>query len=198
MMSLRSVATVFGFAAMTTAAVVTVFWPKATLADGDAANAELTLDGTKVNHVVVTADLVQDTKSKTGWVIEVNAENRGAEAETAELETDLTRQLTSPMLRAQPTPTAVFKKKETVTVAAGEKIKRSYDVPANLAAQITAAKKAADALEKAMNAGKILPIGTTVPYFSVALKGPWTDEQIAPPANRKMAAAPRANRVVRF
>src|SRR5262245_25578891 len=128
MVSIRSVATVIGFAAIASAATLTVFWPKATFAEDPAT--DLVQDGTKVNHVVVSGDVVKDKKSKTGWVIEVTAENRGDEAETAALETDLTRQVSNPMSRAAPMPTAVMKKKETITVAAGEKVTKRYDVPA--------------------------------------------------------------------
>ena len=187
MSTLRSLATVLGFAAMTTAAVVTVFWPKATLADGDDAKGDMALDGTKVNHVVVTADLVKDAKAKTGWVMEVKAENRGNEAETAELEADLTRQVSNPMSRAAPMPTAVFKKKESITVAAGETVTRRYDVPAQFAAQITAVKKAEAAREKLAEQGKLVTMPRSITYFGVALKGTWAGEPNEAQGNRRLA-----------
>ena len=188
---LRSLATVLGFAAITTAATVTVFWPKATLADGDDSKADQVLDGTKVNHVVVDGDLVRDPKSKTGWVIEVKAENRGTEEETAELEADLTRQVSNPMSRAAPMPTAVFKKKEKLTVAAGQTVIKRFEVPAGIAAQISVAKNAEAKREKLAEQGKLVAMPTSVTYFGVAFKGPWTDDPIPAPTNRRLAAAPR-------
>ena len=190
MKPLRSIATVLGFAAITTAAAVTVFWPKATLADGDDDKAGMVLDGTKVNHVVVEGEAIKDAKSKTGWVIELKAVNNGAEEETADLETDLTRQLSNPMSRAQPMPTAVFKKKEKITVAAGQTVTRRYEVPAAIAVQMNAAAAAQARLEKAYEQGKN-PQLKPIAYFNVAFKGPWTDEEIAMPTNRKLALAPR-------
>ncbi len=194
MKSLRAIATVLGFAAVTTAAAVTVFWPKTTFADGDDATDGLTLDGTKVNHVVVEADLVKDPKAKTGWVIELKAENKGTADETAELEADLTRQVSNPMSRAAPMPTAVWKRKETITVAAGQTVTKRYDVPSGFAGQVQAAKNAEAALQKAYEQGKNPPM-RPVTYFAVNLKGPWTDDPIATPANRKLAASPRAARM---
>jgi hypothetical protein len=190
MKPLRSIATVLGFAAITTAAVVTVFWPKATLADDDDGKAGLVLDGTKVDHVVVEGELVKDPKAKTGWVIEFKAQNKGNEEETAELEADLTRMVQNPMSRAAPMPTAVFKRKEKITVAAGQTVTKRYDVPAGIAVQITASKNAAARLEKAYAAGKN-PMPKAITYFDVAFKGPWTDEQLAMPTNRRLALAPK-------
>ncbi len=187
---LRSLATVLGFAAITTAAAVTVFWPKATLADGDDGKGDLVLDGTKVNHVVVQGELVKDPKAKTGWVIEFKAQNNGTEEETADLESDLTRMVSNPMSRAAPMPTAVFKKKEKITVAAGQTVTKRYDVPAAIASQITAAKNAEAKLEKAQAAGKYA-MPKAITYFDVAFKGPWTDEAIAMPTNRKFAMLPQ-------
>jgi hypothetical protein len=197
MKPLRSLATVLGFAAITTAAAVTVFWPKATLADGDDGKADLVLDGTKVNHVVVEGELVKDPKAKTGWVIEFKAQNKGNEDETADLEADLTRMVSNPMSRAAPMPTAVFKKKEKITVAAGQTVTKRYDVPATIAAQITASKNAEARLQKAYEEGKNPPMPKAVTYFDVAFKGPWTDEPIAMPTNRKLALAPSPQRLVR-
>lgn len=189
MKPLRQLATVLGFAAVTTAATLTVFWPKATLADDDDGKADLFLGGTKVNHVVVDGDVVKDPKSKTGWVIEVKAENKGTEAETAELEADLTRQISNPMSRAAPMPTAVWKKKETITVAAGETVTKRYEIPAALATQVAAAKRAEAAREKAEAAGKFV-MPRSVTYFAVAFKGQWTDDPIATPTNRRLAVMP--------
>jgi hypothetical protein len=187
MFSIRSVATVIGFAAVTSAATLTVFWPKATFAE-DAAT-DLVQDGTKVNHVVVSGELVREKKSKTGWVIEVTAENRGDEAETAELETDLTRQVSNPMSRAAPMPTAVLKKKESITVAAGEKVTKRYDVPAAFAAQINAQEAQDAKMQKAAEQGKEVRMPSRVVYFNVAFKGKWTDEEIPTPARAQQRKA---------
>jgi hypothetical protein len=180
MFTIRSVATVVAIAAMTSAAALTLFWPKATLAEDDDTTAQLTQDGTKVNHVVVSGEVVRDKKAKSGWVLEITAENRGDQEETAELETDLTRQVSNPMSRSSPMPTAVWKKKETITVAAGEKVVRRYDVPSQIAVQIAAAKNAEAAHEKAVeraNAkGLPYPMPRAETYFGVAFKGQWSDD----------------------
>jgi hypothetical protein len=186
MFSIRSVATVIGFAAIASAATLTIFWPKATFAEDPAT--DLVQDGTKVDHVVVSGEVVRDKKSKTGWVIEVTAENRGDEAESAELETDLTRQVSNPMSRAAPMPTAVLKKKETITVAAGEKVTKRYDVPAAFAAQMNTQAAQDAKMEKASAEGKDVRMPSRVVYFNVAFKGKWTDEEIPTPARSQRKA----------
>ncbi len=189
MKPLRSIATILGIAALTTLATVTVFWPKTTMADGDDEKGDLVLAGTKVQNVVVEGDLVKDPKSKTGWVIEFKAQNTGNKDETAELEADLTRQVSNPMSRAAPMPTAIFKRKETITVAAGQTVTKRYDVPAGFSAQITNSKNAEAALQKAYEKGKFVQ-PKAVTYFAVAFKGPWTDDAIQNPPNRRLAARP--------
>jgi hypothetical protein len=162
-------------------------WPKATFADGP--DQDLVQDGTKVDHVVVTGEIVRDKKAKTGWVVEVTAENRGTEAETAELETDLTRVVADTMSRASPPATAVMKKKETITVAAGEKVQKRYDVSAAIAAQMTAKEAADAAREKAEAAGKEVRMPRRVTYFGVEFRGKWSDFAEERPSRARLAVA---------
>ena len=195
--SIRSLATVCAFAAATSAAILTTFWPKVTMADGDeSAQSELTLDGTKVkDDVVVNGDLVRDPKAKSGWIMRVEAENRGQQEATAELETDLIRQVSNPMSRAVPMPTAMLKKKETLTIAAGEKVVRTYEVPVALVAQINAAERARLKMQKLAEAGKYPKLPPRVTYFGVAFKGPWSNEttpwDLPGPARKAVASADR-------
>ena len=171
--SLKNIATTFGFAAITAAAALTVFWPKQTLADDDDdALALFGEEGTKVGNIRVSGEVVRDPKSKTGWVVEITAENHGTESETASLETDLTRTVSSPMARAQPRPTTVWKQTESVTLAAGEKVTKRYVVPAAFGAQLTASARAAEQMNKALEAGKPVPAFAMRPrsFFRVECK----------------------------
>lgn len=175
MSPLRSISQVLGLAAITAAAALGVLWPRATLAEDDDAANGLTLDGTKVNDVVVTGELVRDPKSKSGWFVAIEAENRGTEEATADLETDVTRQVTATGARVGPMPTSMWKKKEKVTVAAGAKVGRRYEVPPALAARITRAANEEAAVAKAMEKGTYqMPARTTT--FAIAFRGPWADE----------------------
>jgi hypothetical protein len=172
-LGMKNVTTVLAIASLTAAATLTAFWPKQTLADDDAdALEEWSPDGTRLGHILVSGEIVKDPKSKTGWVVEISAENQGTESETARLETDLTRVMANPMARAQPRPTTVWKQVESVTLAAGEKITKRYTVPAAFGAQLTATANADARMNKAMEAGKPMPASAMLPrpYFNVLLK----------------------------
>jgi hypothetical protein len=169
----RTLTTVLGFAALTAAATLTVAWPKATFADDDQEDdMGLTADGTTLGHVLVNGEILRDPKAKTGWVVEVTAENKGTETETWKLETDLTRVVSSPMSRAMPTPTTVWKQSESITLAAGEKVVKRYVVPAGFGTQLTATANAEAAMQKASEAGKPLPAFAMRPrpYFNVVFQ----------------------------
>ena len=170
--SLKSVATMLGFAAITTAATLTVFWPKQTLADDDDDALGLFGEpGTKIGNIRVSGEIIRDPKSKTGWVVEITAENYGGESETSQLETDLTRTIASPMARAQPRPTTVWKQTESVTLAAGEKVTKRYTVPAAFGAQLTASARAEEQMNKALEAGKSMQaFARPRPFFRVECK----------------------------
>lgn len=138
--SVRSVVTVLGFAAVTAAAGLGVAWPHTTYADGEQPVAEYTPEGYKIGAVVVKGDLVRDTKSKTGWVVVVVANNKSDQVATVALETDLTRTVANPMARVAPMPQTIWNQTDTVTLAAHQQIVRRYDVPASIASQVTTAK----------------------------------------------------------
>jgi len=142
MLPKNNLSKLLGVAALTTATCLTALWPHATLAEGDIdPMQELEGDGTKLDHVVVTGEIVRDGKSKTGWVVELKAENSGGDAETVALETDLERTVSNTMSRAEPAPTTVWKKTETLTIAAGESVTRRYTVPAGIGAQLSASAR---------------------------------------------------------
>jgi hypothetical protein len=172
-MAIRSIATVLGFATLTAAATLTALWPKQTLADGDLdALDEFAPGGTKLGHILVKGEIVRDAKSKTGWVVEVTAENQEVESETVRLETDLTRTISNPMSRAQPAPTAVWRQTESITLAAGEKVTKRYVVPAAFGAQLTTSANIQSQMEKALEAGKEIPAIAMRPrpFFNVQFK----------------------------
>jgi hypothetical protein len=172
----RALVTVFGAAAVTAVLATTALWPRATFADGDTALAGVTVDGTKFDDVVVTGELVVDPKSKTGWIVQIEAENHGTEESTADVETDITRQIMNVGARVGPMPTAVWKKKEKVTVAAGGKVMRRYDVPGPLAAKIAAATKAAEHIGELYEKAAAQKSPPRLTSYSVAFRGPWAGE----------------------
>jgi hypothetical protein len=165
--------TVLGFASLTAIATLTAFWPTQTLADDDDdPMAAFSPDGTKLGHILVNGEIKRDPKSKTGWVVEVTAENQGTESESARLETDLTRVVANPMARAQPPASTVWRQTESVTLAAGEKLTKRYVVPAAFGAQLTATANAEERMNKAMEAGKPMPASAMQPrpFFNVQFK----------------------------
>jgi hypothetical protein len=173
LVTIKQIAIALGFASLTAAATLTVFWPQETLADNDAdAIDELGLDGTKLGHILVKGEIVRDPKSKTGWVVELTAENQGTASETARLETDLTRTVSSPMSRAQPPAVTVWKQTESITLAAGETLKKRYTIPAPFGAQLTATANAEAQVNKAIEAGQAPPAIAMRPrpFFNVSFK----------------------------
>ena len=172
-LGMKNVTTVLAFASLTAAATLTAFWPTQTLADDDEdALDEFAGDGTKLGNIVVHGEIVRDPKAKTGWVVEITAENTGTESESTTLETDLTRVVSNPMSRAQPLPTTVWKQTESVTLSARERVTKRYVVPAAFGAQLTATAATDDRMNKAMQAGKPMPAYAMQPrpYFNVRLK----------------------------
>jgi hypothetical protein len=140
---MRTCSTVLGAAVLTAGASLAALWPRATLADGDKdPMQELEGDGTKLDNVVVTGNVVRDPKAKTGWVVELKAENTGDQAETVALETDLQRSVSNAADRAEPVPTSVWKRTETITLLAGESVSRRYTLPPGLGSQLAASARA--------------------------------------------------------
>ncbi len=178
----RSIAAVLGVAAVTASLAVTALWPRATFADGDPTTDGVTLDGTKVDDVIVIGELVKEPKSKTGWVVEIEAENRGTAEATADVETDITRQVMNIGARVGPLPTAVWKKKEKLTVGAGAKVVRRYEVPAPLAQKIAASAKAIENIEQlyARASAKTPP---RITNYAVEFRGRWANEAWRNPEN---------------
>ena len=140
--SFRSVVTFVGVAAFTAAAGLAVAWPHTTYADGEQPVAQYTAEGVKIGGVLVKGELVRDTKSKTGWVVVVVANNKSDAVATVSIEADLTRTVASPMSRVAPMPQTAWNTTETLTLAAHQQVIKRYDVPAAIATQVTAAKVA--------------------------------------------------------
>jgi hypothetical protein len=136
----RSIITTLATAALTAGVALAVLWPRDTLADGDGDNVlgALQVGDDQIGHVTMEGELVKDAKAKSGWAVEVTLENVGTEAQTAQVETDVTRAVSNPMARAMPTPRTVWSEKESVTLAAGEKVTRHYPLPVAIGRQLTA------------------------------------------------------------
>jgi hypothetical protein len=112
--------------------------------------AALAEPGTKVGESVrVEGKVEHDAKSKTGWVIVMKAENKGAKSETLAVETHLERMVSNPMARVPSMPTTAWQTKETLTLAKGEIVTRRYEIPATVAAAMTAAASAPAPAKKA-------------------------------------------------
>ena len=140
-MRLASIKTAVAFAVATAGATLAVAWPGVTIADGNVPLVQYTVDGTKVNDVVVKGAVQRDPKAKSGWVVVVTATNTANHSETIPLETDVSQVVSSPMARVAPAPTTVWSKTETVTLSAGQAMTKRYELPANVAAKVAAASR---------------------------------------------------------
>lgn len=149
--TVRTIATVLGFAAMSLAGTLALVSPRTTFAEGDDADrmGEYTADGTKFGTVVVNGTVTRDAHSRTGWSMIITANNESDDSANCALETDLTRQMIVPMSRAGAEATTVLKQQETITVAAHQKLTVRHDVPAWIVEQLNNADRITRAKAKA-------------------------------------------------
>lgn len=176
--SFRSVVTFVGVAAFTAAAGLAVAWPHTTYADGEQPVAQYTAEGVKIGGVLVKGELVRDSKSKTGWVVVVVANNKSDAVATVSIEADLTRTVASPMSRVAPMPQTAWNTTETLTLAAHQQVIKRYDVPAAIATQVTAAK-VADAQAQQKQAKQPPQMRTRISY-AVYVKQPAAAAPVPP------------------
>lgn len=141
----RTLATVLGFAALSAASTLAFLAPTTTFADPPVAAVVYTAEGAKIGQVVLRGRVSRDPSAKTGWVVLVSAENQGDKPAVVPVETDLDRTVSSPMARVAPMPQVVWKWKETMTLAAHQKMTRRYEVNAEIAATLTADAKTSKA-----------------------------------------------------
>ncbi len=130
--------TVLGFAAVTAAATRVVGWSGPTYADPP----ETFLQAGDVDDVSFSGELQHDKAFKSGWAIKVTFQNTGDDDATATYDTSLTRAQVNPASRASPPGVAMWHHTDRVTVPAHETAERTYDVPAWVAAQLSANEKA--------------------------------------------------------
>ena len=133
--SLRTLTTIFGFAAVTAAAGFAML-PHTTYADNDKPVVSYTAEGTKIGDIFLKANVVRDSKSKSGFFLVVTAENKSDNVESCEISSELTRTIGSPMARVRPTPQMVFSANDAISVSAHGKLVKKYEIPANVAAQL--------------------------------------------------------------
>jgi hypothetical protein len=170
----RSWRTVLGSAAAAALCTLGLAWPVETLADGEDGGTARE-EGVPVDGVMVSGTVEREPKSATGWVLAIEAENPSNAEATADLESVITRQISSTMARVGPRPTVMWRKKEKLTVGAHAKTTRRYDVPASLAGYMTTVAKADDAWRKPMERGEEYKMPKLVTSFNVQFKGPWAD-----------------------
>ncbi len=174
--------TVLGSATIAALCTLALAWPVDTLADaqdGGTAREE----GVPVDGVMVTGTIEHAPKSVTGWVLAIEAENPTNDEATADLESVVTRQISSSMARVGPRPTVMWRKKEKLTVAAHGKTSRRYDIPASLASYMTTVEKAEDAWRKPMLRGDDYKMPKLITTFDAQFKGPWANSSWEDTAN---------------
>jgi hypothetical protein len=134
MSSLRNLLTVLGCAAASAITTLAAVAPSTTFADPVV---QVTAEGTKIDSVLLNGSLVQDARSKTGWVMVITAENKSDKPENCLLVADLDRTIAAPMSRVPPRAMQIWQDKEALTLAAHEKITKRIDVAPAIAAQLT-------------------------------------------------------------
>jgi hypothetical protein len=166
--------TILGSAALAAAVTLAFAWPTPTLADAEDGGTARE-QGVPVDGVMLSGSVVREPKSATGWSLEVDADNPGNDEATAEVESVITRQISSTAARVGPRPTVMWRKKEKLTVPAHAKATRRYDVPASLAAYLTQVAKADEGWRSRMERGEDYRMPKLMTTFAVQFKGPWAD-----------------------
>lgn len=142
MTNLKNIKTVLAVAVVTCGAVLSVAWPTDTQADdvqSAAAQEDIGADTTKIGAMNATTRLVQDTKTKGKWYIEVKVENTSSEGrQTAEINEEVQKVVyTASMGRSGPIPTVAYKVHEKVDVLPNETAIVRHPLPAWLGTQIS-------------------------------------------------------------
>jgi hypothetical protein len=134
MSSLRTIVTVLGFASVSALGTLAITSPSTTFADPVV---QITAEGTKIDNVLLSGKIERDARAKTGWVMVVDAENKSDKAETCTMQAQLQRMVSSPMSRVGPRPQMVWQDKETLQLAAHQKITKRIEIAADVATQLT-------------------------------------------------------------
>jgi hypothetical protein len=134
MSPIRTIATVLGFASLSAFGTLAVVSPSTTFADPVV---QITAEGTKIDNVLLTGKVERDARAKTGWVMVVTAENKSDKPETCTVTADLQRTVSSPMSRVGPRPQMVWQEKQTLDLAAHEKLTKRIEIAAAVAKQLT-------------------------------------------------------------
>ena len=171
MATFKSIQTVLGVASLTCATVVISAWPTETHADdvqSAAADEDIGADTTRIGALNATTRLVQDSKVKGKWYIEVTVENTSSEGrQTAELNEEIQRMVFTPSMgRSGPVPTVAYKLHEKVEVLAKETATMRHPLPGWLGMQITNSLKP----PKTDKAGNIVVQTTTSFLTSVSTR----------------------------
>jgi hypothetical protein len=133
----RAATTILGFAAVTVATTLALCAPRTTHADGDQAQVAVVTKGEIQTYGFIEA---RDT-SKTGYVISVHLDNPGDAAVTGDVDVTIMMSESSPNARVAPAGTAVWRKREKVTLAAHESKVEEIECPASIAKQMKAVAK---------------------------------------------------------
>jgi hypothetical protein len=127
-------------AAVTCACVLACAWPTRTEADDfDGRPADIGSNTTKVGQIQATSRLVEDSRVKGKWYMEIQAKNLSAETQTAELDEQVLKESMAAMMsRSGPIPTVAWKVHEKVQVLPNETAVVRHPLPAWLSQQISA------------------------------------------------------------
>jgi len=140
MKRLATVARIAAVAAVTCACVLACAWPTRTEADDfDGRQADIGSNTTKIGHIQATSRLVEDSKVKGKWYLEIQAKNTSSETQTAEIEEQILKEsMASMMARSGPIPAVAWKVREKVQVLPNETAVVRHPLPAWLAQQVAA------------------------------------------------------------
>jgi len=132
---MRPLLTVLGSAALTASVVLTLAWPRVTLADGDDVTKTVLPNGIRFGKLQISGTL--DHQPDDTWVVHAHVENRGTSRATLTLDTAVRKTVSSPQNRAEPTPEAMWRSLTPVALDGGEATDLTLAIPAKVAARLT-------------------------------------------------------------
>jgi len=133
---LAAIGRVLAIAAPTAALTLAVAWPRTTNADPDDGSAAQAEHGTRFGNVVVAAT-IERTPETNAWTVKLHAHNRGDAPATLPLRAGLTRTVSDPRNRADPSPMTLWREDTSIELPVGGTSDATFAIPDSVAERLT-------------------------------------------------------------
>jgi hypothetical protein len=134
----RALFTLLGSTVATAAVSLCLIWPQSTRAEGSGGPPQPVSPGARLGKVLVEGKLRRDPGSQHGWSVDVTATNPSDQEQACRLVASIMQSRSNPMSRVAARPIVSWEHEEKLLLSANQKLHKSFAVPAELAAALTA------------------------------------------------------------